>query len=649
MSRDLTNWRNSALTLVGAFWIGFQIYILIRPQMPLVERPIHLVCALAILLLVHPLVSSGVLKWPSRLFEALFAIGIISTLIYYLTQGTRLSERMEGIDEVLLIDKIMGGFLLIALLEGVRRLIGWMLLSVLLLFIGFAFVGQWLPDWTSDSRIPELFQYDGMLYEELLESLTMTANGLLGITTSTSVGLVFYFVLFGACYSAIGGGQLFIDIGIRVAGKQPGGAAKAAVVSSSLMGSISGSAVANVATTGLFTIPLMKKTGYSSTQAAGIESIASTGGQLMPPVMGIAAFVMAELLQTPYKNIVLAGIIPAFAFYLSLFLIVDLGARRRGNEGLETPSEPGETLFSRIHLLIPPILLVGLLVSGWSAPLSALAGTGACILTAYLRRKSWQSVKQWTQTIRNAARQAAEVAIPIAAIGLIIEISIQSNLALKFSANLVSMSGGSTVAALFLIIVGCLVMGMGLPTVAAYIIGSILFVPALLDLGIHETAAHMFVMYYCVLSMVTPPVALASYTASGLAQANAFLTSLQAFRLSWVAFLIPLAFVFEPSLIGFGSWPRIAAASVFLSIAVLGWATALEGYLFGPIKPVLRIAIAITSLAVFCSPILSRFEIDPFLRDRIAPIWFTWIVTTGILIVLLALTTLHPRAHQRTS
>ncbi|MBT5708893.1 MAG: TRAP transporter large permease subunit, partial [Verrucomicrobia bacterium] len=250
MSRDLTNWRNSALTLVGAFWIGFQIYILIRPQMPLVERPIHLVCALAILLLVHPLVSSGVLKWPSRLFEALFAIGIISTLIYYLTQGTRLSERMEGIDEVLLIDKIMGGFLLIALLEGVRRLIGWMLLSVLLLFIGFAFVGQWLPDWTSDSRIPELFQYDGMLYEELLESLTMTANGLLGITTSTSVGLVFYFVLFGACYSAIGGGQLFIDIGIRVAGKQPGGAAKAAVVSSSLMGSISGSAVANVATTG---------------------------------------------------------------------------------------------------------------------------------------------------------------------------------------------------------------------------------------------------------------------------------------------------------------------------------------------------------------------------------------------------------------
>ena len=649
MNKYLTSWRNSALALVGAFWIGFQIFILVRPQMPLVERPVHLVCALAILLLVHPLASTGVLRWPARLFEALFAIGIISTLVYYLMEGARLSERMEGIDEVLLIDKIIGGFLLVALLEGVRRLIGWMLLSVLLLFLGFAFIGQWHPEWSSHGWVPELFRYDGMLYEELLESLTMTANGLLGITTSTSVGLVFYFVLFGACYSAIGGGQLFIDIGIRVAGKQPGGAAKAAVVSSSLMGSISGSAVANVATTGLFTIPLMKKTGYSPTQAAGVESIASTGGQLMPPVMGIAAFVMAELLQTPYKNIVLAGIIPAAAFYLSLFLIVDFGARRKGDKGLETPSEPGETLFSRVHLLIPPILLVSLLVFGWSAPLSALAGTGACLLTAYLRRKTWQSAKQWTQTIRNAAQQAAEVAIPIAAIGLIIEISIQSNLALKFSANLVSMSGGSTVAALFLVIIGCLVMGMGLPTVAAYIIGSILFVPALLDLGIHETAAHMFVMYYCVLSMVTPPVALASYTASGLAHANAFLTSLQAFRLSWVAFLIPLAFVFEPSLIGFGSWSKIAGACVFLSIAVIGWASALEGYLYGPINPILRLAIAFASLAVFCSPILSRFETVPLFRDLIDPLWLTWIVSTGILIVLLVLTILRPRVHQRTS
>ena len=649
MNRHLSKWRTIALTLVGTIWICFQIFILARPQMPLLERPIHLVCALAVLLLVHPFRGFGRFKKTAGFVDILFAIGIGSTLVYYLTEASRLSERMEGIDEVLFVDKIIGGFLLIALLEGVRRLIGWMLLSVLMIFLGFAFVGQWHPAWSSYTWLPELFRYDGMLYEELLESLTMTANGLLGITTSTSVGLVFYFVLFGACYAAIGGGQLFIDVGIRAAGNQPGGAAKAAVVSSSLMGSISGSAVANVATTGLFTIPLMKKTGYSANQAAGIESIASTGGQLMPPVMGIAAFVMAELLQTPYQNIVLAGIIPAFAFYLSLFLIVDFGARKRGFTGLEQRKEPVEPLWPRIHLLIPPTLLVGLLIYGWSAPLSALTGTGACILTAYIRRKTWQSVSQWTRTIQKGAQQAAEVAIPIAAIGLIIEISIQSNVALKFSANLVSMSGGSTVGALFLIIVGCLVMGMGLPTVAAYIIGSILFVPALLDLGIHETAAHMFVMYYCVLSMVTPPVALASYTASGLAQANAFLTSLQAFRFSWVAFLIPLSFVLEPSLIGFGNWPSIVGACLILLIAVIGWAAALEGYLLRPIKPLLRMAIAVSSLVVFCSPMLSRLVIANPVSDHISPLWLTWGASTGLLIVFLSLTTLGQRVHQRTA
>ncbi len=611
--------------------------------MPLVERPLHLGFALVILLLIRPLRPSRRFRFFGAFIDAALALGILSSVAYLLHDGPRLTERMEGIDDVLLRDRVFGGVLLLSILEGVRRLIGWQLLLVLLGFLVFAFIGQWLPSWTEYPWVPELLRYDGMTFSELVESLTMTANGILGLTTATSVGLVFYFVLFGSVYSAIGGAQLFIDLGLRLSGRQPGGAAKAAVVSSSLMGSISGSAVANVATTGLFTIPLMRKTGYRPAQAAGIEAIASTGGQLMPPIMGVAAFVMAELLQLPYREIVGASLIPALAFYVSLFLVVDLMARRQSINALDSEAIGNRHLLGRLYLLLPPVILVACLLAGWSAPLCAVAGTGACVITAYLRRSSWLSFGDWAQALRQAGQQAASVAIPIAAIGMIIEIAIQSNLALKFSANLIDMSGGQTLAALALIIVGCLMMGMGLPTVAAYIIGSILFVPAMIDLGVPELAAHLFVMYYCVLSMVTPPVALASYTAAGLAQTNAFRCSLQAFRLSWVAFLIPLAFVFEPALLGQGRWLAIAAAALALAIAVTAWAAALVGYWGRTLNLGWRIVLGFGALLSFAIPALQTSPWVATIYSAAKGHWFVWAAQSALLIAGLGWLTVSSR------
>ena len=630
-------WRQRTLAGIGLVWISLQITVLFYPQMPLVDRPVHLAIALLTLLLTRPLGSPSKLAFLSRTIDATLTLAVTGVLLYYLTQGTRLTERMEGIDDVLRIDRLAGAVLLITLFEGVRRLIGWMLLLILGSFIAFAFVGQWYPGWTELAWLPELFRYNGMSADEFFEGLTMTANGLLGITTSTSVGLVFYFVMFGALYSAIGGGQFFIDIGLRIAGGKPGGAAKAAVISSSLMGSISGSAVANVASTGLFTIPLMRKTGSTPTRAAGIESIASTGGQLMPPVMGIAAFVMAELLQIPYKDIVLAAAIPALAFYLSLFFIVHFGSQTANLSGLANPanaSPPG--LMTRWHLILPPGILVALLLAGWSAPMSALAGCGACFVSSLFHRKTWLRVTDWFQAFGKTAEQAAAVAIPIASIGLIIEIAIQSNLALKFSTDLIALSGGHLPAALALVVVGCLVMGMGLPTVAAYIIGSILFVPALIDLGIPELAAHLFVMYYCVLSMVTPPVALASYTAAGLAQANAFMTSLYAFRLSWVAFLIPFAFVYQPALLADAPWSRVLAASVVIFVAVWGWAAALEGTAGAPLSWPRRLVIAVLSLSLFLLPAATAWHGKLPEILGVPFLWFGWSLVTGFLIVILS-------------
>lgn len=584
--------RNLQLTL-SLLWLGFQVYIIFYPLIPLLQRPTHVVLALAIALLAKPLPGKVIGATLAKGIDLFLLIGVFATAAYYFSQADRLTERMEGIDEILALDIGFGIFLLVVMLECVRRIIGWSLLLVIGLFLSYGFAGPWFPGW---------LEFGGFTIAEVIENLTMTANGILGITTETSVLFVFYFVVFGVVYSAIGGGQLFIDIGIKATGKYKGGAAKAAVISSSLMGSISGSAVANVAATGVFTIPLMRRSGYSREVAAATEAIASTGGQLMPPIMGIAAFVMAELLQISYAQVAIAGIIPAVAFYVAIFIVVDLRARKTGIGSLK-PEELNkhEAIAPRLYLLAPPFIIVGMLMAGYSATYAAVIATASCIVTAYLRRKTWLGIKDWLKVVKDSANQAAQVAIPIAAIGIIISVAIQSNLALKFSTRLIEMSGGTLYGAMGMIIIGCIIMGMGLPTVAAYIIGAILFVPALLNLGMPELAAHFFVMYYCVLSMVTPPVGLASYTAAGLAKANTMTTSLLAFWYSLVSFFIPFAFAFDETLLGRGDILWIALAFTSMMVATAAWGVALVGYLNRNLNWIERLIFAAGSLGAIFS------------------------------------------------
>lgn len=587
------NYRDWLLSGLCALWLAFQVYIIYFPQPPLVQRPVHLLFALAVLYLAKPLFAggNGILR---RLTDLAAIAGIVVFAVYAMLNAVRLTERMETIDPVFTYDIVCGAIAILLLFEGVRRTVGWSLLSVLLVFFAYGFLGHVLPGW---------LYFRGFALDEATEIMTMTTNGILGITTATSLQFVYYFILFGVVYSAVGGGQLFIDISLRIAGRYPGGAAKASVVSSSLMGSISGSAVANVATTGVFTIPLMRRTGYPKADASAVEAIASTGGQLMPPVMGIAAFVMAEMLQVNYLTIVAAGLIPALAFYVSIFLMVDLQARRdKMGKLAKDDLENKEPVLPRLYLLIPPVVLIGFLVTGSSATLSALYATASCVVTCYLKRETWLSLSDWIDVIARSGRQTAEVAIPIAAIGIIIAVAIQSNLALNFSSGLIGASGGMLYLAMLLIILGCLIMGMGLPTVAAYIIGAILFVPALIKLGISDIAAHMFVMYYCVLSMVTPPVALASYTAAGLSGAGAMQTSVKALVLSLVSFLIPFAFAFDPALLARGSLVWIAVGFVSLCVATAIWATALAGYLKGPISIPVRAALGALAIMLILSP-----------------------------------------------
>jgi len=569
--------------LLAAAWLAFQLYLLYDPLPLQIARPVHICLALATVFLWHG--RNRFLDW------GLLAI-TAALLGYYLWSWQRFYERMENVDVVLGVDLAMGTLILLVIAEAVRRTVGWALLWVIIAFVAYGFWGYLLPG-----------GFQGFGYELFIEFMTMATHGILGVTTETSVNFVFYFILFGVVYSATGGGQLFMDSALKLVGQRKGGAAKTAIVASSLFGSISGSAVANVVSTGIFTIPLMKRTGYSAEEAAAHEATASTGGQLMPPVMGIAAFVMAELLAVPYSSIALAGLIPALAYYFALYMIVDLKAKHRNLGNLTAADLVGiQPILRRAQLFVPPILLIALLVSGYSATTAAMAASISALVVCWFRADTRLSWTGFLDMIEEIAKQAAEVAVPIIAIGIIVAVAIQSNLALKFSTELIALSGGTLIGALLVIIAGCIVMGMGLPTVAAYIIGAILFVPALTKLGIAPLQAHFFVLYYCVLSMITPPVALASYAAAGIAKADSMKTGWLAFKLSLVLLLIPFAFVFDAALLWQGPLPTIALAFLSMMAATFSWAVFLEGYLNGPIGWPERLAHCAASLAVIFAP-----------------------------------------------
>ena len=369
--RDIRLW--AGLTL-----IVFQYWILVHPQPPLLARPVHLVLALFLVFLWNPLRDDKLPVWAGRAIDGLILAAVVGFAVYYWLSITRIEERIENVSPIFAQDTIFGIIFVLLLLEGVRRTTGWILVWVILAFLAYGAFAFVLP----------IGGFRGFGLEEYVEILLMTTSGVFGVTTETSVSFVFYFIAFGVVYAAIGGGKLFIDMSIRLVGRATGGSQKVAVIGSSLMGTITGSAVANVAAVGVFTIPLMKQSGVPAERAAATEAIASTGGQLMPPVMGVAAFVMAELLGVPYAQIALAGVIPAIAYYVALYILVDLNARKTGLGTL--PAQTVDTVdpvLPRLHLLTPPVLLIICMMMNYSAQTAAMYATLACFPVAFIRKR----------------------------------------------------------------------------------------------------------------------------------------------------------------------------------------------------------------------------------------------------------------------
>ncbi|HKW81152.1 MAG TPA: TRAP transporter fused permease subunit, partial [Casimicrobiaceae bacterium] len=398
-----------------------------------------------------------------------------------------------------------------------------------------------------------------------------------------SASYVMLFVLFGAFMERSGTGQLFMDFSMSLTGHTAGGPGKVAIVSSALFGTVSGSAVANVMVDGPITIPLMKRTGFRPPFAAAVEAVASTGGQLMPPVMGAAAFIMAEFLAVPYAQVALWAAIPALLYYVSLFFAVHFDAKRYKLAGVPKKELPRffRVMAVRGHLFAPILVVLFGLILGYSAPLCALAGSLTCIPVALLRATTragigWRNV---FDALVDGARNTLSVAMACACAGIVIGCVTITGLGITFTQFVIVLAQSSLIAALVLTAVAGIVLGMGMPTTPSYIVMVSLLVPAIIKLGAIAPAAHMFAFYFAILSAITPPVALAVYAASGLAKSDLWTTGWQAVRIAAATYIVPFMFVFEPSLMLIGDWVESVTSAASAVVGVMCLAAGLQGWL----------------------------------------------------------------------
>jgi TRAP transporter 4TM/12TM fusion protein len=460
--------------------------------------------------------------------------------------------------------------LVLLVLEATRRVIGLNLMIIACLSLLFGYFGPYMP---------ELIVHKGYSIERIATTLSLTTEGIFGLPLGVASTFVFIFILFGAFLDKTGAGNFFINLSYSVTGRFSGGPAKTAVVASGFMGSVAGSAVANVVATGSFTIPMMKKIGYRPHVAAAVEAAASTGGQLMPPIMGAGAFLMAEFTQTPYLEIIKIAFIPAVLYFFSVILFVHFEAQKHGIWGLPKEELPqiGETLKAGIHFIMPVAILVAVLVMNYSPMMAGFIAILAVYLTALIRKQSRISFYTLIKTLEQGARNAIVVAVACAAAGIIVGIVNLTGTGLRFSSLVVSLSQGIPLIALILVALTSLLLGMGLPVTASYIVLIILAGPGLMDLGIPLLTAHMIVFWYSQDANVTPPVALESFAASGIAGSSPMKTAFTSWKLAKGLYILPIIMAYHPLLLN-GPTGDIVFTIILSTLAIISFVACMERY-----------------------------------------------------------------------
>ena len=496
--------------------------------------------------------------------SGLLLAGAVFSCAYLVVQQETLIRRAGSATAL---DLVAGTMAIVFVLELARRTSGWGLVTMALLALGYAFLGPYLPG---------PLAHRGYGFSRLVQHLYLSTEGIWGVPLGVSADFVFLFVLFGAVLEAAGGGELLIVLAGKVAGRTRGGPAKTATVASAIMGSLSGSAVANVVTTGSLTIPMMKRTGFKAHFAAAIEAAASTGGQLMPPIMGAGAFILATWTNIPYVRVAAAAVVPAVLYYVALIAAVHFRAER---DRLPRASEvPSGAIASRVHLLVPLGVIVVLLALGRSPMRAAFWGVTAAAAATLMRKASrleWRAVRQ---VMLAAGSGTVQVAAACAAAGIVVGVASLTGIGLRMSELIVTLSGGHLPIALGLTALGSMVLGMGLPTTAAYVVLAALGAPALTQLGVPLLAAHLFIFYFGCMSNVTPPVSLAAYAGAGIAGAPLMRTAVTAMGLAGAGFIVPFMLVYDPALLLAASPTAVVISAATGMLGLTALAAAMVGF-----------------------------------------------------------------------
>ena len=567
---EYTGWMAKIVAAIAIAFSVFQLYTatfgVLDAQL---QRGVHLGFGLALVYLLYPSCKSWS-RHKLHPFDLLLAILGAAAPAYIIYEYQNLVLRAGTVSDIDLGVGLLGILLVI---EATRRVVGLPMVCVVLAFLAYAFAGPYMPG---------VLAHRGLTVSQLVSHLYFTTEGIFGIPLGVSSTFIFLFILFGAYLESTGLGKFFIDLANSIAGWASGGPAKVAVLSSGLMGTVSGSSVANVVGTGSLTIPMMKKLGYHKNFAGAVEAAASTGGQLMPPVMGAAAFLMAEFVGVPYIDIVKAAVVPAFLYFAGVWLGVHFEAKRENLKGIPRDQLPKITTLirERGHLAIPLILIVYLLVSGYTPMRAALVAIVLSIVCSALRKSTRMRPIEIVRGLETGARNVLGVLVACAAAGIIIGVVTKTGVGLKLASGLLQLSGGLLLPTMFFTMITAIILGMGVPTTANYVITSTIAAPALVQMGVPVLAAHMFVFYFGIIADVTPPVALAAYAGSGISGGNALKTGINASKLAIAAFIIPYIFVLSPVLLMMeGSVAELLFSTVTALAGMIALSSALIGYL----------------------------------------------------------------------
>ncbi|HEX6593789.1 MAG TPA: TRAP transporter permease [Bacillota bacterium] len=585
--------------IVSFLAVGLAIFHLITsytgPLITLQHRALHTGVMMALVFLLYPSRKNAP-KHRATIIDLLLAILSLATIVYIFVDYTGIVQR-AGLPNTT--DVIFSFLMVILVLEGGRRVVGVGLTVLSALFLLYAYFGPYLPT---------VIAHRGYSIDDILTYMYLTTEGIYGTAIGVSATYIFLFILFGAFLSRTGMGQLFNDAALAIAGHTSGGPAKVSVISSGLLGSINGSAIANVVTTGAFTIPLMRRTGYSRNFSGAVEASASVGGQILPPVMGATAFIMAETLGMPYIEIAIAAIIPGFLYYLGVITVVHLRAKKRGLSGMSRAELPNVkvVLQERGHLLIPLLILIYMLFAGFTPIYAAVWAIIATVVVSMFRATTRMTMKGILKALEDGTRSALGVAMACAMVGIIVGVASLTGFGLKMTTAILILGNDMLFLTLFFTMVASLILGMGLPSIPTYIITSSMAAPALMQFGIDPFVSHMFVFYFGILANLTPPIALAAFAGAGISGGNPNRTGFISLKLAAAGILVPYVFAYSPELLmQNASAGEIVWAALTAIIGVIALGIALEGYLFTSLHPLFRVIALVCAITLVVPSLLT--------------------------------------------